>query len=331
MNRIDLAILRTIEDFGCLGASRISAALALTQMEVPPRTVRFRLKQLDRSGLTVLLGRRRGRSLTDEGRKALAEKADFVRPCLSARARVNEMVHRWLQKAPEEFVVLDLGYVPSMHLSRALIEVHAALSAGLGIANRSVLVDAGKSADGLTAPSDAAVLGVIGAATLDGLLLHHGVPVISMGAGIVEVRARHPVGFVEWIGGESCCADVPALFVAAGMTRVRDVIRTGSGRIVMEFREVPACAYAQVARLAADWRKKGGKHVIAVGRPGESLGGLNIVPDRCGILATSGANMLAAIRETGIEIAVSTCAALHPRERLAMIETIRGQKWQRAG
>jgi repressor of nif and glnA expression len=172
---------------------------------------------------------------------------------------------------------------------------------------------------------------MIGTATLDGLLLRQGVTVVSMGAGVVEIRERRPVGFTEWIGSDSSCADVPALFIAAGMTRVRDVIRTGSGRIIAEFREIPAAAYTHVTRLAAEWRKRGGAYVTAVGRPGESLCGLRVGGDRCGILAASGSNGLAAIRETGIEVTVSTCAAVHPRERLAMIESIRSQKWQRAG
>lgn len=330
MQRIDLAILRTIEEFGCIGATRISAALMISQLEVPPRTVRFRLRQLDRAGLTVLRGRRQGRALTEEGRKALVEQPETVSPCVTTRSRVNDLLYRWFQRDPEQFVVLDVVHIPSDHLSRALVEVHSALSAGLGIANRLAFVDSGKSTEWLTAPEDAAVLGVIGAVTLDGLLVRLGVTVVSSGAGIMQIRDRRPFAFKEWIGTASTCSDVPALFVAAGMTRVRDVIRTGSGRVVMEFREVPSSAYTQVTRLAAEWRKKGRGHIVAVGRPGESLCGLPVGAEHCGILAASGANILAAIRETGIEAAISTGAALHPRDGLAMIETIRGQKWQRA-
>lgn len=138
LDRTDAAILKVLseQDGASMGAARIARELCKMGMEISPRTIRFRLGQLDGAGLTVCVSRRAGRRLLAAGREELSrfhviERLGFV------AARVDELAYRMTfdprAEEREGSVIANVATLKNTDLTRALQIIQPVFAAGLGM------------------------------------------------------------------------------------------------------------------------------------------------------------------------------------------------------
>ena len=128
--------------------------------------------------------------------------------------------------------------------------------------------------------------------------------------GVLEMQDGKPVRLVEVIDYAGTSLDPLELFIKAGLTEVRACARTGSGRIGVSFREIPAAGLDRflAMRAALDRHSLGG--ILAVGRPGQAVLEVPVAADKVGVVVAAGLNPLAALYEAGMGVVVTPLAGL---------------------
>jgi len=149
--------------------------------------------------------------------------------------------------------------------------------------------------------------GKIGLATvcsvvINGVLLKAGIPTESRFGGVLELRDSKARRFVAIINYAGTSLDPSEQYIRAKMTTVNEAARTGRGKILANFREIPAPARS-IAQEAIDALKESGIHgVHAMGNTSEPVCQIAISMNRVGMVLLGGLNPVAAAVEAGIEI-----------------------------
>lgn len=331
-----MAILRALHDMsGPVGATRLMERLASMGHTVQPRTIRFHLLQLDREGLTRFVSRRLGREITDRGREEMT-RANVVEKVGFVAAKVDNLGYRmsFESRRGKGSIIANLAFVDHRVLRLALKEIEPAFAAGLGFGTRLAVAGAGQRIADLSVPEGQVALATVCSLTVNGLLLKEGIPVVSRFGGLLEVRDRRPVRFVELIEYAGTTLDPLETFVRAGMTRVRECARTGEGIIGASFREIPAVALPEVTRLQRQLESQGLWGIMAVGRPNRPLFEIPVADGRAGLIVVGGLNPLAAVFESGIRIGMLSMSGIEDIERFGPFKTVcrqtEEQTWVRA-
>jgi hypothetical protein len=149
--------------------------------------------------------------------------------------------------------------------------------------------------------------GKMGLATLcsvgiNGVLLKAGIPTEYRFGGVVEVRNSEPRRFVAIIHYAGTSLDPSEQYIRARMTSVTEAARTGNGKILGVFREIPAPSRAIVEEKIALLREAGISGVYALGNTSEPICQILVGLNRVGMLLLGGLNPVAAIVEAGIEV-----------------------------
>jgi repressor of nif and glnA expression len=310
--RARTAILKVLaESRTPLGAARIVEELLAAGIDLSPRTVRLYLLELDQGGLTELVSRRAGRSITRAGREELA-RADVIAKVGLVSARVDSLTYQMTFDArrAEGSVVANVALLHPANLDPALAEIRRVFREQLGIASRVLVARAGQQIGNTVIPEGFVGIGTVCSVTMNGILLHRCIPVTSRFGGLLELRERRPVRFVELIEYRGSTLDPLEVFIQAGMTRVRDVVRQGSGVICAGFREIPAAAVEDVEQLSRDLRLRGIGGIVAIGRPNQPLFGIPVADGHAGLVVVGGLNPIAAVREAGYSVRIRSLAGL---------------------
>ncbi|GAG40167.1 unnamed protein product, partial [marine sediment metagenome] len=148
--------------------------------------------------------------------------------------------------------------------------------------------------------------GMIGFATVcsavvNGLLLKAGVPTDSRFGGVLEMRNSRPKRFLAIITYAGSSLDPSEAYIRARMTRVRDVASTGNGRILANFREIPAAARPIVESTAARLKQVGIHGILLMGEASEPVCQIPVGLNKIGIVLLGGMNPIAAAEEAGVQ------------------------------
>jgi hypothetical protein len=305
------AILRVLDESGgALGSPRIARGLRLRGIDLKARMIRYYLNQMDELGFTENLGRR-GRRLTALGEREL-ESAVAVDRVGFVSARVDELAYR-LTFDPETLsgsVIMNVSFLPAKDLKRAVKIARKAVDAGLGMGRRLVTARSGESVAGLTVPKDRAAIGTICSITLNGVMYARGIPMTSVFGGLLEMEGGRPTRFTQIIRYDGTTIDPIEIFIKGGMTRVGEVVRTGTGTVGAGFREIPAGALPAAQELIDGLERIGVGSTLAVGLPGKPLLDVPVSQGRVGIVVPAGLNPVAAAEEAGISTENRALAAL---------------------
>jgi repressor of nif and glnA expression len=311
-----LAILRAVaETDGPVGATKLVDRLAAIGPAIQPRTIRFYLLQLDRAGLTQFVSRRLGRRITERGRAELAhanviEKVGFV------AAKVDNLGYRmtFSTRRGKGTLITNVALLDRRVLGLALREMEPVFAAGYGMGSKLAVAEAGGKIGDLVAPEGMVALGTVCSVTVNGIMLNEGIPVTSRFGGLVEMREGKPLRFVELIEYAGTTVDPLEAFIKAGMTRVRDCVRTGSGIIGASFREIPSAALGDMNRIQKEMQGCGLGGLLALGRPNRPLLDVPVAEGRTGIVIVGGMNPVAAVHEAGLRISMFSLAGLEDFE-----------------
>jgi repressor of nif and glnA expression len=94
------------------------------------------------------------------------------------------------------------------------------------------------------------------------------------------------------------------------MTRVRDVVLTGTGILCAGFREVPSVALENVQRLERKLRALGLGGIVELGKPNQPLLGVPVSEGHVGMIVYGGLNPIASLQESGIPVKIKSLAGL---------------------
>ena len=91
-------------------------------------------------------------------------------------------------------------------------------------------------------------------------------------------------------------------YVRARMTSVSEVVKTGNGKILTNFREIPAASRAIVEEKVTLLKEAGISGVYVLGNTSESTCQITVSLNRVGMVLLGGLNPVAAAVEVGIEV-----------------------------
>jgi HTH-type transcriptional regulator, global nitrogen regulator NrpRI len=314
------AIMRALQESpGPAGAEQICDVLTAAGLRIQPRTVRLRLLELDRAGLTELVSRRAGRTITERGRREL-QRNNVMEKAGVVAARMDALICGMtydLERAAGTIVV-NRSRIPRSSLARAMEDMRPVFTRRMSMGDRVAIVDSG-------ARSEHAVIVTVCSITVNGVLLKEGVPVASRFGGLLEMEEGKPYRFTELIEYRGSTLDPIEVFIQARMTGVRQCARSGCGVIAVSFREFPSVALPQVQHVRAHLARAGLDGILMIGQPGRPLLGIPVSESRTGMIVAGGLNPVAALQESGVPVELNSLAGMEEYASLAPFEDLRNR------
>jgi len=284
-----------------LGARIIAHRLKDYGVELGERAVRYHLKLMDERGLTRLVGRE-GRFITEAGVEEL-ESALVVDKVAFAISRIELLAFRTdfdLDKRTGS-VPVNISFFPEKKFGEALQAMKPAFTKGLCVSNLVAVAQGGEMLGGLIIPQGRVGLATVCSIVVNGTLLKVGVPMSSKFSGILQVRNHKPLRFLELIHYSGCSLDPSEVFIRAGMTSVVEVVRSGDGKVLATYREIPAACQTTVEEVVVKLRAAGLGGVLSMGNTSEPVCEIPVELNRIGVVLLNGLNPVAAAKEAGIE------------------------------
>jgi len=298
-----ISILKiTNESSQPVGARLIARQLKGHGVELGERAVRYHLKLMDERGLTRLIGRD-GRLITESGIEEL--KSALVRDKVGLSISRIEMLSFRTDFDLDKhtgWIPVNISFFPKDKFSKALKEMRPAFSAGFCVSDLVAVAGEGEMLGELTVPEGKTALATVCSLVINGTLLKAGVPIDSRFGGILQIRNHQPIRFVELIHYAGSSLDPSEVFVNAKMTSVGQATRGGNGKILANFREIPALCRPVADEVIARLKEASLNGVLVIGETSEAVCEVPIELNRIGMVLLGGLNPVAAAAEAGIEV-----------------------------
>ena len=284
-----------------LGARVVSHRLKEYGVELGERAVRYHLKLMDERGLTQLIGRD-GRLLTEQGEDELGSALvkDKVGLAISKIELLAFRTDFDYEKGCGPIPV-NISFFPTSKLDRALQAMRPAFENGLCASELVAVAHEGERLGELTVPEGKIGLATVCSIVINGALLKAGVPMDSKFGGILQMRNHKPFRFVELIHYAGSSVDPSEVFIRAKMTSVREAAKNGNGKMLANFREIPALCRGIAEEVVAKLREAGFGGLLVMGNTSEPVCEVPVELNRIGMILLGGLNPVAAAEEAGIE------------------------------
>ncbi len=298
-----ISILKVLsESSQPLGSITIARELVRHGVFLSERAVRYHLRMTDERGHTQPLGRD-GRMITPKGleelRVALApDQVGFIQERLELLAfqTTFDPTKRTGQ------VAINTSLFDKNDLKAALAAMSEAFEAGLCVSELVAVASEGEKLGSVVVPNGKVGIATVCSVTINGVLLKLGVPIESRFGGVLEVRESKPRRFVAIINYGGTSLDPSEQYIRARMTSVREVAKTGSGRILANFREIPAPSRLLVEDTIGRLKEAGIGGIHVLGNTSEPVCQINVSVNRVGVVLLGGLNPVAAAVEAGVEV-----------------------------
>ena len=303
VERKAVSILKILsESLQPLGARLISRQLKEQGVELGERAVRYHLKLMDERGLTRPMERWDGREITPLGKEEInnalvADKIGFVLEKIELLAfRTSFDIERRTGLVP-----VNISFFPKQKFSEALQVMKEAFKAGLCVSDLVAVAPEGERLGEVLVPTGKVGLATVCSIIINGSLLKVGVPTDSRFGGVLQMRNNQPLRFANLIYYSGSTLDPSEVFVRAGMTDVQGVIRKGEGKILANFREIPAQCQPLVEKVTNQLEEAGLRGLIMMGAVSEAVYGISVGLNKVGMILLGGLTPVAAAVEAGIE------------------------------
>ncbi len=304
VERKAIAILKILsESPGPLGAKLIARQLKEHGVELGERAVRYHLKIMDERGLTRSLDRWDGREITSLGVEELnnalvVDKVGFVLEEIELSAfRTSFDVERRSGLVP-----VNVSCFPKERFNDALQAMKKAFKAGLCVSDLVAVAPEGDRLGEVLVPGGKIGLATVCSIVINGSLLKAGVPVDAKFGGVLQIRNNQPLRFVDLINYSGSTLDPSEVFIRAKMTDVQGVIDRGEGKILANFREIPAQCQPSVEKVTNQLKEVGIRGLIMLGSPSEAVCVISVGLNRVGMVLLGGLTPVAAAEEVGVEV-----------------------------
>ena len=298
-----IAILRILSQSNePLGARVISHHLKDYGIELSERAVRYHLKLMDERGFTQSVGRD-GRLITQLGLEELenalvSDKVGFVASKIELLAYQTDFdVDKREGKVP-----VNVSLLPEERFQEAIEAMKSVFQAGICVSELVAIARQGERLGGLVVPQGKVGLATVCSIIINGALLRAGVPVDAKFGGILQIKNHKPLRFVELIQYSGSSLDPSEIFIASKMTSVGRVAREGEGRILANFREIPALCQPVAEKVIAGLKQTDLDGLIVMGEISKSVCEVPVEVNKVGMILAGGLNPVAAAVESGIEV-----------------------------
>jgi len=298
-----ISILKVLsESSEPLGSITIARELERHGIFLSERAVRYHLRITDERGYTQPLGRD-GRMLTPQGieelKMALApEQVGFILDKLELLAFQTTFDP---QKRTGQLPV-NTSLIDKDKFKEALAAMSDVFRAGICVSELVAVASEGEKLGSVVIPSGKIGLATVCSVVINGVLLKAGVPIDSRFGGVLEIRDSKPRRFTAIINYAGTSLDPSEQYIRARMTSVSQAAKTGNGKILANFREIPAQSRAIVDEKASILKETGIGGVYALGNTSEPICQIAVGLNRVGIVLLGGLNSVAAAVEAGIEV-----------------------------
>jgi repressor of nif and glnA expression len=306
-----------------LGARVIARNMKERGVNLSERTVRYHLKLMDERGLTKLIGRRDGRVITSLGLDEIinARVQDKISLSIS-RIDVLSFKTTFNLKKRRGLVPVNISFFPQDQFNKALLVMKPVFKKKIAVSDRVAVARAGKKLGEIIVPEGKVGLATVCSILINGVLLKHGIPIDSKFGGILQVKNGEPLRFVELIHYSGSSLDPSEIFIRGKMTSVKEVAQKGEGKILANFREIPALSRSLVEDIIADFSRAGINGVLSIGNIGTPLGQTAVDINKAGMILIGGLNPSAAAHEEGFDVENKAMSTVMEFEKLHSIEEI---------
>ncbi|UCE97749.1 MAG: DUF128 domain-containing protein [Dehalococcoidia bacterium] len=298
-----IAILKALNDSQrVLGARVIARQLKEQGVELGERAVRYHLKLMDERGLTKLIGRD-GRIITESGIEELnnALVRDKVGFAIS-RIELQAFQTEFDIKKQTGLIPVNVSFFSETNFLKALKIIRPAFKAGLCVSNLVAKAEQNQMLGELIVPKGKVGLATVCSVIINGALLKAGIPMDSKFSGILQIKGNKPIRFIELIQYSGCSLDPSEVFIRAKMTKVREVVESGDGRILATYREIPAPCQTPAREIITELDSAGIGGLLIMGNVSDTVCEIPVELNRIGIIIVNGLNPIAAAVEAGIEV-----------------------------
>ena len=298
-----ISILKVLsESSEPLGSITIARELERHGIFLSGRAVRYHLRITDERGYTLPLGHD-GRMLTPQGleelRMALApEQVGFIHEKLEVLAFHTTFDP---QKRTGQLPI-NTSLIDKDRFKKALVAMTDVFKAGFCVSELVATASEGEKLGSVVIPSGKIGLATVCSAAINGVSLKSGVPIESRFGGVLEVRESKPRRFVAVMSYAGTSLDPSEQYIRAKMTSVSQAAKTGNGKILANFREIPAQTRAIVEEKLAMLKEVGISGVYVLGNTSQPICQIAVGLNRVGMVLLGGLNPLAATVEAGIEV-----------------------------
>jgi len=312
-----VAILKVLsESSEPLGSITIARELERHGIFLSERAIRYHLRITDERGYTQSLGRD-GRMLTPQGleelKMALApEEVGFIVEKLELLA-----FHTTFDpQSRTGQLPINTSLIDKDKFKKALSAMSDVFKAGMCVSDLVAIASEGEKLGSVVIPSGKIGFATVCSVVINGVLLKSGVPIESRFGGVLEVKDSKPRRFVAVINYSGTSLDPSEQYIRARMTSVSQAARTGNGKILANFREIPAPSRAIVEEKTAMLKEAGIGGVLVLGNTSEPVCQIAVGLNRVGMVLLGGLNPVAAAFEGGVEIENIAESGLIDFERL---------------
>lgn len=284
-----------------LGSRLISRQLKDYGVDLSERAVRYHLKLMDERGLTRLVSRD-GRLITSAGLEELdnalvSDKVGFV------ITRIETLAFRTTFDCQKRsgLVPINVTVFNQRNFSKALKVMKEVFTAGLCVSDLVYLAEGGERLGNALIPRGSVGLATVCSIVVNGALLKAGIPMDSRFGGILQVRGGKPLRFVELIHYAGSSLDPSEIFIRGKMTSVGEVAKGGEGKLLANFREIPAECLSLAESVVAKLKEAHLGGVLTIGNVSEPVCEVPVGLNRVGVILLGGLNPVAAALEAGIE------------------------------
>jgi len=283
------------------------------------RAIRYHLQLLQARGL-IQGHDRSGRTITQDGiselNRALAyQRVGFVTTRFLSLAH---MVSYDLDKNKGN-VVANVSLMDKTLYDRFLDVVKSLHQKGLLLAPYIKVLDEGEEYGEISVPKDQIALFTVCNLTIDGVIMHSGIPILPRYGGLVQFLKYNPIRFVELISYDGTTIPPLEVFVYKGMTSIENILKTGSGMLPAALREIPIIAGDATQKVITNLKDRGWGGILALGKPNEAVLGVPVGIDRAGISMVGGLIPAVVMKESGAIIETLAPHCLIPIEDMKRI------------
>ncbi|OGN91900.1 MAG: hypothetical protein A2Z75_06515 [Chloroflexi bacterium RBG_13_50_10] len=305
-----------------VGARVIARLLKDHGIYLGERAVRYHLKLMDERGLTRLVSRD-GRLITELGIEELGNA--LVRDKVGfAIARIELLAFRtdfdWDKRIGT--IPVNVSFFSKSKFEKALQAMKPVFAAGICVSDLVAVAHEGEKLGELIIPPGKTGLATVCSIVLNGTLLKAGVPMDSRFGGILQIRNHEPFRFVELIHYAGSSLDPSEVFIRARMTYVRDVAKTGHGKILANFREIPAQCRPIAENVIAKLKEAGLGGLLMMGNISEPICEIPVELNRIGMILIGGLNPVAAAAEAGIQAENYAMSTVMEYQKLKKIQEV---------
>lgn len=311
------------ENSNSQGARVIARKMKERGVQLSERTVRYHLKLMDERGLTRLMGRRDGRIITSLGLDEInnARVRDKISLSIS-RIDVLSFKTTFDIKKRCGLVPVNISFFPQKQFSKALAVMKPVFKKKIAVSDRIAIAAAGEKLGEVVVPEGKIGLATVCSILVNGVLLKHGIPIDSKFGGILQVRNGNPLRFVELINYAGSSLDPSEIFIRGKMTSVEAVAKKGDGKILANFREIPAMGLPLVEKIITDFEQAGINGALSIGKVGNSVCQTDVDINKVGLILVGGLNPVAAAYEEGFDVENKAMSTMMEYEDLRSIEEI---------